>query len=562
MSLAAADDPLLGRVVADRFRLEDRLGEGSLGAVYRARHLLIDRTVAIKVLCVPPAHRERYRAWFLREARAVNRVNHANLVEVYDYGETDDGTVYLVMELLLGERLADRIALGPLGASASLSIVEQAASALGRAHELGVVHRDLKPEHVFLLDRGGRRDFVKLIDFGLAHIDWEGRLSAPGAVLGTPEYLSPEQARGEDAGPQADLYSLGVVLFEMLTGRLPFTAPDPAALLACHLREPAPDPRSLRDDVDPEVAEMTLRLLEKDLGRRYRDAHHLVDDCKAVLRRLGPPEAAPADVVHARGAAPALPLGGASRWALGASLLGRMAAAAYPGGAAPETIARAVGRVWGLVADLARVDGELQVLESWNENLWSRSRESAARLGRELEETARLASRLARESAEGEAGLVRLSEARRRAEEELQAARDEADQLESSGDIPGIRRALEAAGAAAARQQQGLDATSRLTAELRRAEGAQRQAEGRAARLREQLEREASRTEADLASGRPRIAALVREREALLGELRRGEETLRSHFVKRAECRSLLTELSGLGDPDAGPASRAAEAGA
>ena len=198
-------DRLLGRVVADRYRLESRLGVGGMGAVYRARHLLIDRVVAIKILQPERRGEEHFRAWFLREARAANRINHANIVEINDFGETEDGLAYLIMELLIGDSLSSLIARGPMDLAVSIDILEQMTAALARGHDLGVVHRDIKPDNIFLINKSGRRNFVKVIDFGLARLSQDGRLAAKGAVFGTPEYMSPEQAHGEDATPASDL---------------------------------------------------------------------------------------------------------------------------------------------------------------------------------------------------------------------------------------------------------------------------------------------------------------------------------------------------------------------
>ena len=539
-------DRLLGTLVAGRYRLEARIGAGALSVVYRARHVLIGREFAIKVLPLGLPGRDGFRAWFLREARAANLVNHPNVVEIYDSGETDEGLVYLVMELLVGERLSDRIAGGPLAARESFSIVEQVASALSRAHQLGVVHRDLKPEHVFLVERGGRSGIVKLIDFGLARVDREGRLGPAGAILGTPEYFAPEQARGEEAGPEADLYSLGIVLFEMLTGRLPFESDNPSRLAECHRSVPAPDPRLFRADLDPDAAAVTLRLLEKDPRRRYGDAHHVRDECRAVLSRLGPAESDIAGVASSARAAPRAPLAEALRWAVAASLFGRMAAVAYPGAGVPAPVRGGVATAWSLVAELARIDGELDVLEAWGENLRQRVRETAERLGREIEELSAQASRLAREEAAESREEERLEEARSAAVLELDAARLEAEERDRRCDGPGSLVALESAAAAAALLQRCLEALQRLDSGRRRREVTLRNVGTRRSQLRDQLDRETSRLESDRAAGRPQLLALAREREEVVGSLAAAARTLREHFARRPECRSLLTQLDGI----------------
>src|SRR3954447_12367805 len=257
-------DPMIGKVVAGRYRLEARLGEGGMGIVYRARHVLIDRVVALKLIRPDLRGETHLRAWMLREARAANRVDHAHIIDIHDIGETEDGELYLVMEYLVGTPLSAELARGPLPIARAVDILEQMCAALARAHDLGVVHRDLKSDNILLTQRGGRKDFVKILDFGLAAIARDPRLAPKGAVFGTPEYMAPEQARGEEAGPQSDLYALGVLFFEMLTGQLPFRASDRDTLLELQRTGAAPRPSSIRKDCNPVAERIILRLLEKE----------------------------------------------------------------------------------------------------------------------------------------------------------------------------------------------------------------------------------------------------------------------------------------------------------
>src|SRR5947209_10365466 len=281
-----AKDPLIGKVVAGRYRLESRLGEGGMGLVYRARHVLIDRVVAIKLIRPDLRAETHLRAWMLREAKAANRVDHAHIIDIHDIGETEEGELYLVMEYLVGVSLSSELAKGPMPLARAVDILEQMCAALARAHDLGVVHRDLKSDNILLSTRGGRKDFVKILDFGLAHLAMDPRLAPKGAVFGTPEYMSPEQARGEEAGPPSDLYALGVLFFEMLTGQLPFRSNDRDTLLEMQRSAPPPKPTSIRKDCHPAAERIVLRLLEKDPRKRYRDGHHLLEELKALQRSL------------------------------------------------------------------------------------------------------------------------------------------------------------------------------------------------------------------------------------------------------------------------------------
>src|SRR6187549_203573 len=243
------DDLSLNKVIAGRYRLEQRIGEGGMGIVYRARHVLIDRVVAVKLIRPDLRGETHLRAWMLREARAANRVDHAHIIDIHDIGETEDGELYLVMEYLVGTALSAELARGPMPIARAVDILEQMCAALARAHDLGVIHRDLKSDNILLTQRGGRKDFVKILDFGLAAIARDPRLAPKGAVFGTPEYMSPEQARGEEASAQSDLYALGILLFEMLTGQLPFRSNDRDTLLEMQRTAPPPKPSAIKPDV-------------------------------------------------------------------------------------------------------------------------------------------------------------------------------------------------------------------------------------------------------------------------------------------------------------------------
>ena len=246
-----------------------------MGVVYRARHVLIERVVALKLIRPDLRGETHLRAWMLREARAANRVDHAHIVDIHDVGETEEGELYLVMEYLVGVALSGEIAKGPLPIVRAVDVLEQMCAALARAHDLGVVHRDLKSDNIMLTNKGGRQDFVKILDFGLAALARDPRLAPKGAVFGTPEYMSPEQARGEDAVAASDLYALGVLFYEMMTGQLPFRSSDRDTLLEMQRSAPSPKPRQLRQDIPEQAEQICLKLLQKKIDDRFRDGHHL-----------------------------------------------------------------------------------------------------------------------------------------------------------------------------------------------------------------------------------------------------------------------------------------------
>jgi serine/threonine protein kinase len=282
-ALVRSVDPLLGRTMAGRYRLVRRLGSGGMAVVYLARHVMIERRNAIKILRqdlgMNPAHRER----FLREARAVNRINHPNIVEITDFGE-DGGLVFLVMEYIEGASLASLISHNAFPWKRAARVGLQVASALGRAHELGVIHRDLKPENVLLCIRDGR-DVVKLTDFGIAKILDAPALTFSEQRFGTPGYMAPEYIEGAPTSARGDLYALGVVLYELLTAHLPFDAQFPVELFALQMSGSLIAPSARVDGIPPDLEVLILRLLERRPDDRPRDAFAVHDALQAVLAR-------------------------------------------------------------------------------------------------------------------------------------------------------------------------------------------------------------------------------------------------------------------------------------
>jgi serine/threonine-protein kinase len=540
------NDPSLNKVIAGRYRLEARIGEGGMGIVYRARHILIDRVVAVKLIRPDLRGETHLRAWMLREARAANRVDHAHIIDIHDIGETDEGELYLVMEYLVGTPLSAEIARGPMPLQRAVDILEQMGAALARAHDLGVVHRDLKSDNILLTARGGRKDFVKILDFGLAALAHDPRLAPKGAVFGTPEYMSPEQARGEQAGPQSDLYALGILFFEMLTGQLPFRSSDRDTLLDMQRSAPAPRPSSIRKDCHPVGERIIMRLLEKDQRRRYRDGHHLLEELKALQRSLPSQawekETGEAPVAQQFPPPPPPPRSAnVTEWASRAGLFARMVARAYPSGNAPQEILGAMASAWELAAKANALEGEIASYTRRLEALERRGRALRAEIGRKVEELAQEESRSLRDAAayaeEEDASRREVAAAEKQAEETMARA----DQLERTGQA--TRQVYEAAGASRAfievRRQWLKTRESKRMARESTAKDLRRQIED----LRGQLARYAEALEEDLSSGREKVAGRTREGLRLEEEFQKATSVIVSHLKGKPECRDLLNDF-------------------
>ena len=267
-----------GTVLGGKYRIVRQIGSGGMGRVFEAIHEQTERAVAVKVLSAEAAQQPDTLVRFDREARAAGRIGHDNICEVVDVGFAEGNVPFLVMPLLRGLPLSGAIRqVGQLPLKRCIDITAQILAALAAAHAAGVVHRDLKPDNVFLVRMGDRDDFVKVLDFGISKMIGEHRpdatLTQTGTILGTPFYMSPEQARGlKDLDVRIDVYAMGAILYQMLTGKPPFDGESYNQLLSAILLDDFPKPNVLRPDVPPAVEEVVLRATEKDRERRYRDA--------------------------------------------------------------------------------------------------------------------------------------------------------------------------------------------------------------------------------------------------------------------------------------------------
>ncbi len=268
------DDPRIGTRFAGRYDIVGILGEGGMGIVYEARHAFTSRPIALKIVHSVVARSTQARERFLREAQASTSVGHPGIVEVLDAGVADDGSPYLALELLRGENLAHGIARGSIDVARMVAITIELLGALGAAHRAGLVHRDIKPENVFLAREDGR-ERVRLLDFGITrsvHDSDAGRLTRTGTVLGTPHYMSPEQARGQPVDARSDLFSVGGMLFHGLTGRTPFEGTNYNVLVVSIMTGRAPYIRTVRPDLPEDLAAVIDCALEPDPAARFASA--------------------------------------------------------------------------------------------------------------------------------------------------------------------------------------------------------------------------------------------------------------------------------------------------
>ena len=281
-----SEDPLVGRRLPGGYVILELVGVGGMGRVYRAEQTNLGRTVAIKIIHPHLVGEENAAARFITEARAASRLNHPNSVAVIDFGKTSDDQLYLVMEFLRGRDLA-RIAYdeGPLPLKRVIDILRQVLAALGEAHHNEIIHRDLKPENIILEPMRAGGDFVKVVDFGLAKMRLETApsITSPGIVCGTPEYMSPEQGRGDPLDARSDLYAVGVILYQLLAGRLPFEADSPTQVVLMHISKPPTDPRQVAPGrrIPESMVGVLMKMLSKEPEDRYPDA----DSLSAALAR-------------------------------------------------------------------------------------------------------------------------------------------------------------------------------------------------------------------------------------------------------------------------------------
>ncbi len=283
---APARDALIGTVVDGRYRIDEQIGEGGMGVVYKALHVSLNKTLALKVLRGEMAKDPDVVRRFIQEAQAATSIGHENIIDISDFGRLPDGTVYFVMEYLDGRPLKALVERGgAIPMADAVSIIRQICSALGAAHLRGIVHRDLKPDNIHVITRGEQSTYVKVLDFGIAKVGGaSNKLTQTGMVFGTPHYMSPEQAAGQSVDARTDIYALGVIMYEMFTGRVPFDADTFMGVLTKHMFEkPAPMNVPGASKLLGAIEQITLRALEKKPEHRYQSMDELTVDLDEVV---------------------------------------------------------------------------------------------------------------------------------------------------------------------------------------------------------------------------------------------------------------------------------------
>src|SRR6266545_3836097 len=278
---------LIGRTLGQTYLVVEPIGAGAMGVVYVVEHLTLKKRFAAKLLTADLARFPEAVARFEVEAHAVSQLDHENIVSVIDFGKTDDGCVFIIMELLRGKTLQARMDQGPLSAEETVAIMMQVCRALAAAHAAGIVHRDMKPDNIFLTQRPGGRPMVKVLDFGISKAREtslrEGRITKQGQLLGSPEYMSPEASRGDEVDARADIYAVGVMLYELLCGDVPFRHENYLKVLQMHATQPPRPPRELVPDLPVEVEALILRALEKDPRHRQASIEELEAELLAAM---------------------------------------------------------------------------------------------------------------------------------------------------------------------------------------------------------------------------------------------------------------------------------------
>ena len=419
-TLEALPDPRVGMTLVGRYVLDDVLGEGGMATVYRARHKLVDRPCAIKILHGEVTKEPTVRERFKREARLAQRLAHPNIIEVFDQGETEDGTSFIVMELLEGQSLASVVSRGRLPLERFLNLAVQMTRALSRAHDFEVIHRDLKPENVFVL----AQDRVKLLDFGIARSKQDSRLTSVGEIFGTPEYMAPEQGTSHDAGPSADIYSLGVLFFEMLSGALPYEGSNAPTLLVQHISAPVPRVTSRDVKVPQALDDLLFTMMAKSPADRPVDAQAVIQRLTRIAEEANIVLPSEPDLDAPPPSTQLTPQKG-QNWEQRMALFAQMLVKGF-GAGAPNDLERMLKELQGKVGEVGELRASAFEEQQKLEILEAEGREGRVRFGQAMDTLSVDASRMREEARSLRQGLGPLGEERAGFSDRLKVAHKEA----------------------------------------------------------------------------------------------------------------------------------------
>jgi serine/threonine-protein kinase len=547
-TLVPLKDPRVGTTLLGRYVIEDVIGEGGMATVYRARLKHVDRPCAIKIMSPGLSKDKVVRERFRREAKAAQKLAHPNIIEISDQGDTEDGSSFLVMELLEGACLADLIAEEPLPVARALPIMIQIARALARAHDFGVIHRDLKPENVFVCPRKDGTELVKLLDFGIARSMQDSRLTGVGEVFGTPQYMAPERITSIDAGAPSDLYAVGVIYFEILAGKLPFEANDIPTWFIKHMKEVPPPLRSVVPDAPEPLERLIASLLAKDAKDRPVDAHSVHGELVEISRRLRVPVPVEpeAEAASIRPPASSLAPAGLDRWARRTMLFDQMLQRAFAS-SPPGELLRMLGEIKRLVGAIgtARAEGSKQ--QRALESIESRGREGRQRFGFAVDALGVDASRAREEARTARAAVEPLTAAALAARDAFVASHGDVLQWEGRSGFQEPWAQLSAAYRASAdRMDAWVAARTAEKRALEVAEGKAREVtdlEYQIHELRAALQRMEQGVEAERTEIERRIHELDQESDRVEAELLALAGQFCAPLRKRAELGPLFQEL-------------------
>lgn len=531
-TLEELPDERLGTLLKGRYQIEEKLGEGGMAVVYRARNTLVERQVAVKVMNAHLASDADLKERFRREAKNAASVAHPNIIEIHDHGEAEDGTPFLVMEILDGEPLDEIIKRGPIAPGQVAALGVQISRGLARAHDFDVLHRDLKPENIFISrDANGQLTIPKLLDFGIARSMHDSRLTSAGQIFGTPQYMAPERVTSIDAGAPADLYALGVIFFEMVTGRLPFESKNVPGFFIKHMQEAPPQPSQLVPDIPRRLESLILALLAKSPDERPVDAHAVTKALEPLVPQgaaaVLPPAAAPAPRTNS--VAPTLPPTTLERWAGRAALFEQMLQRAFPAGSAPPPQVQSLAEIRTIVARIHELRSAGLKLQRKLEQMEAGVREGRERLGHAVHVLAEDLSR----AREANRDATREVQPYFDAEEGAKTAYETAHQTFAATGAAALLTVPDQRAAHVARDM--ADALDRWALAAGAAEKAHRWVESK--------EREVKDLEFQLTALRGQLERLESGYE---GERASSEESLRLHGEESERLEARLTELGGL----------------